>query len=193
MHAITSITTLPTASFPPPPVILIEILPFVANPIVFHNQTTRSLGDVSFVVTHQDPTPLGSAPQLLLPTDRRATSSNMARPTLDNASLGRLIATRGTVFPAATRANRVRKASIGAPYADPKRTTPNNAMPSHNLLIINTPFVPDQWELALYNTPSFNKFLNVPISLRLGFDMGVSSTPFHTYTPPNHNSALLFP
>ena len=39
----------------------------------------------------------------------------------------------------------------------------------------------------------FNKFSDVPISLRFGFDMGVPSPPSHTFTPPNHNSAVLYP
>lgn len=39
----------------------------------------------------------------------------------------------------------------------------------------------------------FNKFSDVPISLRSGFDMGVHFPPTFTYTPPNHNSALLYP
>ena len=38
-----------------------------------------------------------------------------------------------------------------------------------------------------------NPFSDVPISLRLGFDMGVHIPPTQTYTPPNHNSALSFP
>ena len=39
----------------------------------------------------------------------------------------------------------------------------------------------------------FNTFSDVPIGLRSGFDMGVHLSPSITYTPPNHNSALLYP
>jgi hypothetical protein len=39
----------------------------------------------------------------------------------------------------------------------------------------------------------FNKFSDVPNSLRFGFDMGVHTPPSDTYTPPNHNSALSYP
>ena len=45
----------------------------------------------------------------------------------------------------------------------------------------------------LNNTTPFNNFPDVPIGIRFGFDMGVHSPPSSTYTPPNHNSALLFP
>jgi hypothetical protein len=65
--------------------------------------------------------------------------------------------------------------------------------PSLDLLIINTPFIPDEWEKSLNNITPFNKFSDVPNSLRFGFDMGVHTPPTHTYTPPNHNSALSYP
>jgi hypothetical protein len=39
----------------------------------------------------------------------------------------------------------------------------------------------------------FNPFSDVPISMRLGFDMGVRYPPSYTYMPPNHNSALSYP
>lgn len=45
----------------------------------------------------------------------------------------------------------------------------------------------------LSNTPSFNLFQDVPIGIRSGFDMGITSPPSTTYTPPNHNSALSHP
>ena len=45
----------------------------------------------------------------------------------------------------------------------------------------------------LNNITPFNNFPDVPIGIRFGFDMGVHSPPLQTYTPPNHNSALLFP
>jgi hypothetical protein len=66
-------------------------------------------------------------------------------------------------------------------------------MLSPELLIINTPFIPDEWEKMLNIITPFNSFSDVPISMRNGFDMGVHSPPLVTYTPPNHQSALLYP
>ena len=45
----------------------------------------------------------------------------------------------------------------------------------------------------LLNTSLFNKFSDVPYSIRYGFDMGINDLPSHTFTPPNHKSALSFP
>ena len=70
---------------------------------------------------------------------------------------------------------------------------PSNATPPPKILIVNTPFIPDEWENLLNSITPFNKFPDVPNSLRYGFDMGVHTPPTCTYTPPNHNSALLFP
>jgi hypothetical protein len=65
--------------------------------------------------------------------------------------------------------------------------------PSHDLLPVKTPFIPDVWETMLNNITPFNPFPDVPVSLRFGFDMGVHTPPLYTFTPPNHNSALSFP
>ena len=70
---------------------------------------------------------------------------------------------------------------------------PNNAMRLHDLLVINTPFVPHECEKLLDNIKPFNRFSDVPIDLHFSFDMGVHSPPSVTYTPPNHNSSLSFP
>jgi hypothetical protein len=70
---------------------------------------------------------------------------------------------------------------------------PNNATSLHELLIINTPFIPDEWEKLLNSITPFNKFSDIPTSMRLGFDMGVHTPPVHTFIPPNHSSATLFP
>jgi hypothetical protein len=70
---------------------------------------------------------------------------------------------------------------------------PNTATLSHSLLRINTPFVPDEWDRMLNNISPFNRFPDVPIGMRFGFDMGVHTPPSYTFTPPNHNSALLYP
>ena len=60
-----------------------------------------------------------------------------------------------------------------------------------NLLVINTPFIADARHSMLLNTPLFNKFSDVPYGIQYGFDMGI--IPSHTFTPPNHKSALSFP
>ena len=70
---------------------------------------------------------------------------------------------------------------------------PSSATPLRNLLPIITPFIPDEWETMLNDILPFNPFPDVHIGIRFGFDMGVHSPPLHTYTPPNHNSALSFP
>ena len=70
---------------------------------------------------------------------------------------------------------------------------PNCVTPFPSLLPIITPFIPDEWERLLNNISPFNFFPDVPIGMRFGFDMGVHSPPSFTYTPPNHNSALLYP
>jgi hypothetical protein len=70
---------------------------------------------------------------------------------------------------------------------------PNSATSLHNLLSINTPFIPDEWEKLLNNTIPFNKFPDVPVSMRFGFDMGVHTPPSQTFIPPNHSSATSFP
>jgi hypothetical protein len=85
------------------------------------------------------------------------------------------------------------RVNTSAPFAVPLVTMPSGATSSPSLLHINTPFVPDEWEKLLNNITPFNKFSDVPNSLRLGFDMGIHTLPSDTYTPPNHNSALLFP
>jgi hypothetical protein len=72
-------------------------------------------------------------------------------------------------------------------------TTPSVATLSTSILYVITPFIPDEWEKLLNDTNLFNQFSDVPNSLRFGFDMGVHTPPSHTYTPPNHNSALSYP
>ena len=102
------------------------------------------------------------------------------------------IAILGTAPPVALRIP-ARRESTSAPFAGPLTITPNSATPSPDLLCVITPFVADEWERMLNNIVPFNKFSDVPIGIRFGFDMGVHSPPSLTYTPPNHNSALLFP
>ena len=97
------------------------------------------------------------------------------------------------VYPDATRAHPAPMANTYAPCVVPLPTMLNNATLLRDLLVIKTPFIPDEWERLLNLITPFNKFLDVPIGMRFGFDMGVHLPPSQTYTPPNHNSALLFP
>ena len=87
----------------------------------------------------------------------------------------------------------VAKETMRVPSAAPQGTTLKSAVPPPNILTVKTPFIPDQWEKLLNAISPFNKFSDVPNSFRFGFDMGVHTPPQHTYTPPNHNSALSFP
>ena len=51
-----------------------------------------------------------------------------------------------------------RKANTGAPYAAPDPITPSNALSSHDLFVINTPFILDAWHMLLQNTISYINF-----------------------------------
>ena len=102
------------------------------------------------------------------------------------------IASHGTALPAAIKTH-VERVNTSVPCAAHLPTMPNSATSSPNLLIINTPFFPDEWDKMLNKLTPFNKFSDVPIGMRFGFDMGVNLPPTSTYTPPNHNSALLYP
>ena len=97
------------------------------------------------------------------------------------------------VFPAANTALPVDAVNISVPSAVRPHIPSNYAMLSLDLLVVTTPFIPDAWEKMLNSISPFNPFPDVPIGLRFGFDMGVHIPPIQTYTPPNHNSALLFP
>jgi Reverse transcriptase-like len=126
-------------------------------------------------------------------TGLHVTFSRPGHPASDKISQGKLIVSHGTVFQDVNKVHRVNEANTGVPYAVQSPTTPSNVTLINNLLIVNTPFIPDEWEMMLSKTPLFNNFRDVPIGIRVGFDMGVDSTPSYTYTPPNHNSALLYP
>ena len=92
----------------------------------------------------------------------------------------------GTVSPVATKAPRARGVNTYAHSAVPLLTSPSSATLLHNLLAIKTPFLPDEWEQLLNDITPFNKFPDVPIGMRFGFDMGVHTPPSYTYMPPNH-------
>jgi hypothetical protein len=112
--------------------------------------------------------------------------------TRDRAGPDSDTAMHGMARPVVTKA-RAREASIYAHCAAPLTTMPNNAASLHDLLSIVTPFIPDEWEKMLDNLSPFNRFPDVPNSIRFGFDMGVHIPPTVTFTPPNHNSALAYP
>jgi hypothetical protein len=85
------------------------------------------------------------------------------------------------------------KENTGVLSAVPSLTMHSAAHPSPDLLIVNTPSISHQWHIMLSNTKVFNEFHDVPIAICFGFDMGITSPPTFTYTPPNHTSALLYP
>jgi hypothetical protein len=109
------------------------------------------------------------------------------------ASPAKDIVSPGMAHQAATRVPLVNEGHTFAPYAVRPHMPPNNATLSHDLLAVKTPFIADEWERMLNRSIPFNKFSDVPISMRFGFDMGVRYPPVYTFTPPNHNSSLLYP
>jgi hypothetical protein len=101
------------------------------------------------------------------------------------------IVLHGTDWPVANK-SLVARENTYAPCAVPLDTMLNSAILPLDLLIIKTPFIPNEWEKLLNNITPFNSFSDVPNSLRFSFDMGVHTPPQYTYTPPNHNSALSY-
>ena len=143
-------------------------------------------------MTVPDPINHATAKLPVMPTVRPASFPGRGHPVPGLVDQGSAFAMRGTALPAATRTPALR-ATTSVPYVVPLSTLPSCVTPSPELLVVNTPLIPNEWDTMLKNTPFFNQFSDVPISLRCGFDMGVHSPPTVTYTPPNHNSALLFP
>ena len=157
-----------------------------------HLQIVPKPAVVFSVVIFLEPTFLGIVqhhPMLMEPC---AIHHGMNKPVQDTASPVNNAVTHGMAPPGVTASHAV-AVNTGALCADPSHLLPNNAISSPNLLIINTPFIANEWESALSNISPFNQFSNVSISIHLGFNMGVSLPPSYTYTPPNYNSALLFP
>ena len=145
----------------------------------------------SFVVTHRKHTSRGIAMHPPMLMEPHAIYRDMNQPVPDMVNLANVTVTHGTALPDVI-VSPVYAANTGAPYAAPNYMLHNSATSSSDLLIINTPFIPSKWELALKATPLFNTFSDLPTSMRFGFDMGTSSPPLYTYTPPNHKSALIF-
>lgn len=115
-------------------------------------------------------------------TAHHATYSEKAPLAPDRANLARYTASHGMASPVANRIPHA-NANIGAPYVDQNHTTLSAAILSLNLLTVNTPFIPFQWEKMLKNTDSFDKFRDIPTGMRYGFDMGIHNPPPYTYTP----------
>ena len=133
-----------------------------------------------------------AVPRPVMPTAHRVTYPDRNRPELGSAVPANDIATPGTAPLVVTRSP-VAKANTYAPSVAPLHTTPRDVTLSLDLLVVNTPFIPDIWEKMLNSITPLNNFPDVPISMRSGFDMGVHSPPLVTYTPPNHKSALDYP
>ena len=172
------------------PVTLARVLPFETISL---DQTRPKPDDASSVVTLRRATCHGTALLPVIPTESRATFTGLSHPVHDKADPAKDTATHGMALPAANTVRLVDVANICVPYAVQAHTPPNYATPLRDLLVVKTPFIPDAWEKMLNSISPFNPFPDVPISLRCGFDMGVHTPPTQTYTPPNHNSALLFP
>lgn len=182
------------------PIILTALVPgtrAITLPFVVHNssfrQTALKPADASSAVTVPKPTFLATAPPLATPMASLATYTESNRLACDRANLERDIVTRGMVSPVAATVPLVVEANTCAPSVVQHSTLPNSATLPLDILTINTPFVPDEWERMLNEITPVNNFPDVPTSMRFGFDMGVRYPPSQTYTPPNHASALLYP
>ena len=155
-------------------------------------QTTLNSGDASFAETGRNHTCLPHVVPHVMRMVPHATSPNKDCPVQGWVDQGKDIVSRGMDQQVAVKTP-AERANTYAPSAVRPAITPNNVALPLNILIINTPFIPDEWEKLLNNTTPFNRFSDVPNSLRFGFDMGVHTPPQHMYTPPNHNSALNYP
>ena len=153
-------------------------------PFVSTTNNSRRFHDASYAATIPRNTPLATVQPLSTPAASLVTYSGIALQANDRASPESPTAFSGMVYLVASSLP-AHEANTGVLFAGPSRTTLNNAQMSHNLFIINTPLIPDQWLLMLTNTNLLNQFHNVPTGLRFGFDMGVSSlhTP-HLITTP---------
>jgi hypothetical protein len=97
------------------------------------------------------------------------------------------------VFPVATRSPAV-KANTFVPCAALPCITPGIVKPPPDLLIVNTPFIPDEWEKSLNNISPFNAFSDVhSYQFAPWFRYGGTFSPTYNLHPPNHKSALSYP
>ncbi|CAE7121611.1 unnamed protein product [Rhizoctonia solani] len=81
--------------------------------------------------------------------------------------------------------------SISAPCAVSLPTMPSAAPLDPRRVI--TPLIPDQWEHAIREAGIWDKFLDVPLGLRIGFRLGTSSSLTSTVVHKNHLSATKNP
>jgi hypothetical protein len=116
------------------------------------------LGDVSYAATIPRIIPLTIAWPPTISVNLLATYSNKHPLVNNKTSQDSFIALPGMAYPVASRA-RACEANIGVLSVAPSLTMLNNAPLSHNLFIINTPFIPKEWHKLLLNTASFNKFM----------------------------------
>jgi hypothetical protein len=138
------------------------------------------------VATAPKPTSLGTVLPLVTPAALPVSYTGLNRPVSDKASRVKGTVTHGTALPVVTKDlhSHVVEVNTCAPYAAPLVTPPSNATLLHELLPVNTPFIPLEWERLLNKLTPFNKFPDVPIGMRFGFDMGVHSPLLSTYIPP---------
>ena len=134
----------------------------------------------------------GIAQPLPLRMERHVSCSDKSPLALGKAEMGKGTAMRGMACPAVTNLL-VGEEIIAVPSAATPHTLRSSVPLPRELLVVNTPFIPDEWERMLNDISPFNDFSDVPNSIRFGFDMGVHSPPTSTYTPPNHNSAIDYP
>jgi hypothetical protein len=78
--------------------------------------------------------------------------------------------------------------NIPAPSA--MAATVHNPAPLSDFFPIITPLIADAWEKELQICNIHNRFIDVPLSIQQGFNMGVNSDIPFIYTPPNYKSAL---
>ncbi|CAK5270747.1 unnamed protein product [Mycena citricolor] len=150
-----------------------------------------------------------------LPAQRPDASLVVARTTLHEAVLPDLLSTAspwssGRTSPesrgrtdAATNSAMASTARLGAQWAvaatdsttvafaarNPVHMALRNAHPCDFLPVV-TPLLPDRWDRALMDAGVHDTFRDVPIGLRDGFNMGITSSISRTYTPKNHYSAV---
>ena len=157
--------------------------------------TALRLADVSSAVTAPSHTSPAIVPAPLTPAVPPVSSTRLTRRNRDRVGPEKGTALPGTAPLAVTKVPPyvAAGANIPAPSAAPLLTPRNNVAQWPSLLTVKTPFIPEAWERLLNLISPFNKFSDVPIGIRFGFDMGIRIPPSFTYTPPNHNSALLYP
>lgn len=69
-------------------------------------------------------------------------------------------------------------------------TTVHNPAPLSDFFPVITPLIAEAWRRELKTCNILKKFIDIPISIQQGFNVGVHSNISHTYTPTNHISAL---